>query len=228
MKILVVDDDPNIIDLVSTRLKKDNFIIDVAEDGDEAFEKAKSKQYEAIILDLMMPAKHGSDVIKGLRTLGIDTPILVISGQTLIQEKINTINIGADDYLVKTFLVDELAVRIKALIRRNARRTTNVLHCDNLRINLADMSVHRGLRPIYLSSKELGLLVILLQNKDKIVRREKLIESVWDKGIDTLSSNTLDVHIRLLRKKIAEPGEKKSLIKTFRLNGYMLSKNNKK
>jgi len=222
MKILIADDEQPIIDLLTTALEKENFTVDTALDGQEAFEKAKSKKYDVIILDIMMPEKSGFDVITSLRTLGIDTPILVISARSMVQDRIFAINVGADDYLVKDFSVEELSARIKSLIRRSAQRSSNVLYCDSLRLNLSDMSVHKGQKPLYLSRKEWNLLLVLLKNKGKVVRRQELVESIWDKKKDEVNSNTLDVHVRFLREKIDGPISQKSMIRTFRGVGYML------
>lgn len=228
MKILLADDDQRIVQLLLKALRKENFAVDTAMDGKSAFEKAKSKKYEVILLDIMMPGKSGFDVITSLRSLGIDTPILVISARSMVKDKIYAINSGADDYLVKTFSLEELIARIKSMMRRSAKRGTNVLHCDDLVLNLSDMTAHRGTRPIYLSKKEFGLLHLLLKKKNCIITRDELTKSIWEKSEEKLPSNTLDVHIRFLREKIGLPTDAESMIQTFRGQGYMLRSQMKK
>lgn len=222
MKILVVDDDVRILKMLTKFLTKHRFVVDTAEDGKKAFERVKKKKYEVILVDIMMPEKNGFDLIRSVRAMGIHTPILVISARTMVDEKVLAINLGADDYLTKSFSLDELLARIKSLIRRNANTGTNVMHCGSLVINLADMTVTRQKKPVYLSQKELAILLALMKRKGNIVTREELVQEVWGQNLEHVSSNTLEVHIRFLRQKIDLPGQKRSLIKTFRGRGYML------
>lgn len=221
MKLLLADDEQRVVEIISKALEKDKFIVDKAFDGKQAFEKARVKKYDAIILDVMMPEKSGFDVVTSLRALGINTPILMISARSMVEDRVYAINVGADDYLVKNFSLDELIARIKGLIRRSTQKSSNMLYCGNLRLNLSDMSVYKGQKPIYLSKKEMNLLVMLLRNKEKIVSRDDLIEAIWDKTSESIASNTLDVHIRFLREKLGGTGAK-SMIRTFRGQGYMI------
>ncbi len=227
MNVLVADDDKRIIKMLSKILVGEHFTVDTALDGKEAFEKAKTKKYELIVLDLMMPKKSGFDIIKALRVLKVSTPILVISARLLVEDRVYALNLGADDYLVKNFALKEFVARAKSLIRRSANKSTNILRCGDLVVNFSDMMVYRKQSPIYLSKKEFNILMVLLKKKNAIVTREELIQSVWGKDMDKVPSNTLDVHIRFLRKKISLPSDKKNLIRTFRGRGYMLTDSQK-
>lgn len=222
MKILIADDEPRIVKQVSALLQKQGFTVDVAMDGEETFQKAKKQHYEVILLDVEMPQKSGFDVIYSLRAIGVDTPIIMLSGRTTVKDKIFAINAGADDYMVKSFCPDELLARIKSVIRRTAKRGSNVLYCGPLCMNLTNMTVSRGQETLQLSKKEFALLLTLMKRKNQVVNREYLIETVWPMDEKVLSSNTLDVHIRFLREKIDLPKRTKSCIQTFRGRGYML------
>jgi len=223
MRVLVADDDPRIVRMISKVLKKENFTIDTAFDGQTAFDKAKTKKYDVIILDIMMPQKTGFDIIAGLRVLGIKTLIIVISARSMVEDRIHALNLGADDYLVKNFSLEELVVRIKSLLRRSINKSTNIVCCGDLVIDFSDMTVRRKQTHIYLSKKELDLLMALMKRSNTIISREDLIRAVWGSQGQRVSSNTLDVHIRFLRKKI-DPIGNPSYIQTLRGRGYMLRK----
>lgn len=224
MKVLLVDDDPRVLELLSVCLVRENFTVERAQNGEEALEKARNGVFDVIILDIMLPKQTGFEVISALRAIGNNTPILAISARSMIEDRVKGLNLGADDYLVKNFAVPEFIARVKSLMRRPTTpqsRRSNVLRCQDLVVNMSDMSVSRGGKEIYLSRKEMGILIELMRSKNKITGREHLIRKVWgDREIDVMS-NTIDVHIRMLRGKIDRKGSE-SLIKTLRGRGYIM------
>ena len=222
MKILVVDDQPKIVEVVATALRREHFAVDTAADGEEGLQKAQKNAYDAIVLDIMMPKKSGFEVISALRITNVQTPILVISSKVLVKERVHSLNLGADDYLIKNFSLEEMVARVKALIRRRHFLRSNVLKCRDVRINLSDLSVKKGEKEIHLSKKEFGILVELVKRKNTVVSRETLLESVWGEHDAEVLSNTVDVHIRTLRGKLREKSEKNPLIKTIRGYGYSI------
>ncbi|MDH3324699.1 MAG: response regulator transcription factor [Candidatus Peregrinibacteria bacterium] len=225
MKVLVVDDDNRVIEIITRSLKAENFVVDFALDRKNGFDKAKNNKYDVIVLDIMLGQdgkNSGFDIISGLRALGINTPILIVSSRTLIEDRILGLDLGADDYLIKNFSPAELVARVKALLRRRNVRRSNVLKCGKITINLSNLSVIRNDQQIKLSKKEFGILVELVRRKNTVVTREELIESTWGDSEKSVLSNTIDVHIRSLRGKIDKPFKKK-LIKTIRGYGYTVT-----
>ncbi len=222
MKILVVEDNASIQQMICMVLQKEQFVVDTADNGTTAFQKAKSQKYDVIILDLMLPEKSGFEVISALRSLKNNVPILVISARSEVDDRIRTLNLGADDYLVKDFALSELVARVKSLIRRSNGESKNIFFCGNLTLNLSDMVVRRAGITIQLTKKEFIILTELIRKKNKIVSTQELITAAWGEGDRDVLSNKLNVHVRALRQKVEEPFEKK-LIHTVRGFGYRLS-----
>jgi DNA-binding response OmpR family regulator len=204
--------------MIKKALEMERFSVECAFDGKETFRKAKSKKYDAILLDIMMPERTGFDVITSLRSMGNDTPILVISARTMVEDRVRAINLGADDFLVKSFSFPELVARIKSLVRRCAQKSSNVFHCGDLVVNLSDMTVKRQQKVVELSKKELDVLLTLIKNKDALVSREDLMRVVWGKERSEILSNTVEVHMQSLRRKLGNP----SVIQTVHGRGYVL------
>lgn len=223
IKVLVVDDDVKVVKVITRFLCQQRlFEVDTAVTGDEALTMARSGVYEIILLDIMLPTRSGFDVISGLRALGVHSLILVLSARNMIRDKVYALSLGADDYMVKTIDLKELLARIQTLLRRRFQSVTNFLSCQNLVLNLENMSVKRRQKRLDLSNKELDILRVLLQNKNKIVSRNEVVLQVWGKGECDLDSNTLDVHLKKLRKKVHLPEEKNSIIETVRGRGYII------
>ena len=224
MKVLIADDDATMVEMCSKTLARSKFTVDVAMDFESTFQKARTKKYDVIILDLMFAderKKTGFDIIAGLRAMDIETPILTISARSMVQDRIKSLDLGADDYLVKTFSLNELVARTKALMRRRTSRRSNILRCSGLTIDFSKLEVMRENTSIKLSKKEFGILTELVKNKNTVVTRDDLFEKVWgERDIDVLS-NTMDVHIRSLRSKIDKPFPGKNLIQTIRGYGYL-------
>jgi DNA-binding response OmpR family regulator len=224
VKTLLIDDDPRVITLLSKALYRENCTVDTASDGESAFEKAKSNVYDVIVLDLMLPKKNGEEFISSLRALGNNVPILVISAKPLVEDRVNVLNLGADDYLVKNFSLSEFVARVKVLMRRRINRRSNIFRCRDLTVNFSDLSVARRGQSIDLSRKEFGILSELIKHKNEVVTREKIIDSVWGEHDVEIFSNTVDVHIRSLRQKIDNgfDDDEGSLIETKRGYGYIM------
>ncbi len=223
MKVLLVEDENNLLELATQSLEKAGFTVDTATDGQTAFDKAQSISYDLILLDIKLPQKNGFDVIAQMRALGNNTPILVVSNCADVADRVHGLNLGADDYLVKNGAMEELVARCFAVVRRQHHSRRNILKCKDIVINFDDMSVYRGGKLVQLSKKELGILIELVRNKNRIVSRRDIVEKVWGDRDMPVTSNTIDVHIRTLRNKIDRPfGPTKPVIHTIRGFGYTM------
>ena len=181
--------------------------------------------YDLILLDIMMPVKNGYEVLKEIRKNGNKTPVLFLTAKDAVEDKVNGLNLGADDYIVKPFHFEELMARIRAVIRRNYGETTNILKIADLTLNTASHSVQRGGKDIELSAKEFAILEYMMQNKGIVLTREKLEEHIWNYDYQG-ASNMIDVYIRYIRLKVDKDFETK-LIHTVRGVGYVLKEKEK-
>ncbi len=223
MKVLLVEDHAQTCALITQFLERHQYTVDKASDGDEAFQKAKTHTYDILILDMMLPSKSGFDIIKELRALNIQNPILGISALQLAEDRIKALEAGADDFLVKNFALPELLTRIKCLCRRRVQNSTSLLQCSDLSVNFEDRTVHRDGKSLYLAKKEFELLAELLRHKNKVLSHEHLWNNIWkDTPVSSSLTNTISVHLRFLRAKIDDPFPKR-LIHTIRGHGYMIS-----
>jgi DNA-binding response OmpR family regulator len=219
MKILVVEDNESMLDLIETTLCQENFIIDRAEDGEIALEKVKQNKYDLIILDIVLPKKDGFSIIASLRALGKKTPVLAISSNNLVDTRIKAINLGADDFLVKDFSLDELTARVKCLLRRKSGTQNNIIRCREVAINMTNMMVFCNQQEVSLTKKEFQILILLIRNKNTLVSRKEIQECIWE-GQDSMTlANTITVHVRSLRCKLGECGE---MIETVHGYGYIV------
>jgi DNA-binding response OmpR family regulator len=221
MRILVVDDDPDIRGYLKSNLEAECFLVDTAKDGEEATFLGRNKNYDVIVLDNHMPLKSGISVCRELRQFGNTSPILMLSVEADSARKADLLDIGADDYLTKPFLYKELSSRIRALLRRPHKSIPAVLEFDDLTIDTFNQTARRGKRRIYLTRKEFSIMEYLLRNQGNIVSRTKLLEHVWNDEVDSFS-NTLEAHILNIRKKI-DRSPKRKLIHTFPGRGYQIS-----
>jgi DNA-binding response OmpR family regulator len=221
MRILIVEDDNRIAQNIKLFLKNSSYSVDIANTGKEGTSKAKVEEYDLIILDWMLGDTTGPDVCKELRASEIKTPILFLTAKSQLEDKIDAFEIGADDYLTKPFHAEELLVRVKALIRRSYTETSSpIVKLGDLEIDTNSAVVTRDGQLIELSPKLFSILEYLALNHDKIVSRTEILEHVWDENANYFN-NTVDVHIRYLRKKIDDPFPTQ-LIKTVKGKGYML------
>ncbi len=220
MRILVVEDERTLANLIKEGLEEENFSVDVAYDGEEGLFLAENEPYDAIILDIMLPKVDGIEILKRVRAKGIKTPVLMLTAKSSIEDKVLGLDSGADDYLTKPFSFEELLARLRAILRRAFGETDNVVRVADLELNLNTHEVKRGGVKIELSSKEYALLEYLVLNKNKLLTRSQISEHIYDYEYD-FDSNVIDVMIARLRKKI-DKGFDRKLIHTVRGSGYMI------
>ncbi len=221
MRILLVEDEYALARTIKTGLEDEKFAVDIFSNGIDAYEQARTEEYDVIILDRMIQGMDGITVCKKLREQKIFTPILMLTARSNPDDKIEGLNSGADDYVAKPFSFGELLARIRSLIRRATTKET-ILQIDSLIVNPTTHVVTRSEKEIILTAKEYALLEFFMRHPNQIVTREQIINHVWDYSYDSMS-NTLDVLIKRLRSKIdkAFPQEK-SLLKTIRGMGYKI------
>lgn len=220
MRILVVEDEKDLNRLISKRLTKEGYAVDSCYDGEDALHYIEMGEFDAIILDIMLPKLSGFEVLNRMRAEKNQTPVLFLTARDSIDDRVKGLDLGADDYLVKPFAFDELLARIRVMMRKQAGETTNLFSVGDLVINIASRRVWRNCNEISVSAKEFELLEYLMRNKGIVLSREKIENHIWN--FDYCGgSNVVDVYIRYLRKKIDDPYEKK-LIHTIRGVGYVL------
>ena len=220
MRILVAEDEKDMNRLISKRLKAENYSVDSCYNGKEVFEYLACAEYDGIILDIMMPIMDGLQVLRKLRDSGNSIPVLLLTARDSIQDRVNGLDAGADDYLVKPFAFEELLARIRVMLRKPVVLKSNICKVADLEVHLDTHKVYRQGKEIVLSSKEFSVLRYMVQNVGIVLSREKLEQHIWNYDY-TGGSNVIDVYIRYLRKKIDEGFEKK-LIHTVRGAGYVL------
>lgn len=225
MKILVIEDEPRIAKYIKKGLELKSHIVDVAHDGGEGYDLASVEKYDVIILDRMLPQLNGMEICRKLRNEKNPTPILMLTAKTQVEDRVEGLEAGADDYLTKPFAFAELLARLNALSRRPPQTTSNILQAGNLILNNTTNQVIRNGKSINLSKKEYALLEFLLRHQGQTLTKEQLLEQVWAYDSDVLP-NTVQVYIGYLRTKIdrAFPKEQK-LIHTIRGFGYRLNGN---
>jgi len=218
----VVEDEPKIARAIKKGLEQETFAVDVCMDGDEALRYALDEPYDAIVLDRMLPNMDGVTVCKELRAAGKQTPILLLTAKDTVSDRVDGLNAGADDYLIKPFAFEELLARVRTLLRRPTIVVSPVLECDNLSLNTQTFEVARGGKAIQLTQREFALLEYLLRTNGAIVTKDTIIAHVWDYDADVLP-NTVEVYMGYLRSKIDKPFKKSPpLIHTVRGFGYRL------
>ena len=223
MRLLLVEDEERLSNNIKKGLVEQGFAVDQAFDGEEGQFLAESEEYDAMILDIMLPKKDGVSVCKELRSKDIKTPVLMLTAKSLIEDKVTGLDSGADDYLTKPFSFDELKSRIYALIRRSNNQVKTEIVIADLKVDPKKHEVTRGGKVIKLTPKEFAVLEFLLTHKDEIVTRTQILEHVWDYNYDGMS-NIVDVFITTLRRKV-DKGHTKQLIHTLHGVGYKISEN---
>lgn len=221
MRILLIEDDREIADLLKRGLTEQHYSVDLAYDGEEGEYLGLVNDYDLVILDLMLPKKDGRTVCNDLRQKGNQTPILMLTARDTIDDKIQGLDVGADDYMTKPFHFGELLARVRALIRRQSDQKATELRAADLVLDTARRSVSRGGVPIKLTAKEFALLEYFVLNKDRVLTREMISEHVWDMNFDP-QSNVIDSFVRFLRQKV-DKGFPRQLIHTIRGVGYKLT-----
>lgn len=223
MSILIVEDDERVSDFLERGLKAEGYAVHVARDGEAGLEAALASEFELIVLDLMLPKMHGHEVCQELRARANFTPVLMLTAMDSLEDKVEGLRLGADDYLTKPFAFDELVARADALIRRgqNFNIKPSTLAVGDLTFNRESLGVKRNGRPVDLTSKELAILELLMSTPGKVFSRERILSKVWGVSVDPLT-NVVDVYIGKLRKKI-DGDDETPLIKTVRGRGYRMA-----
>ena len=220
MRILLVEDDRRSREFLAKGLAEEGYIVDVAADGEDGLHKALDREYDLVILDVMMPKRDGWSVLSALRVKGKTMPVLFLTARDTVSDRVKGLELGADDYLVKPFAWAEFTARIKTLLRRGPSRQAEVLQVGDLEIDLPKMKARRGGRVIDLTAKEFQLLSLLARRSGDVLSRTTLAEQVWDMNFTT-DSNAVDVAMGRLRRKVDEPFPRK-LLHTVRGLGYVM------
>jgi DNA-binding response OmpR family regulator len=220
MRILLVEDNKRLSDTLRLSLADDGYAVDVAYDGQEGQELAELTAYSLIILDVMLPIRDGLAVCRSLRNKHINTPILMLTARDALDDRVEGLDSGADDYLVKPFELEELRARLRSLLRRESDDRSGTLRIADLLLDPATHFVERAGQSIDLTSREYNLLEYLMRNPNRLITRQMAEDQLWSYD-STIASNVIDVYIRRLRRKIDEPFEPK-LIETVRGSGYRL------
>ncbi len=218
MRVLVVEDEARLATLLRKGLVEEGHAIDLAGDGEEALDWVGVGEFDAVVLDVMLPGIDGFEVCRRLRRQGIKTPILLLTARDAVADRVAGLDAGADDYLVKPFAFAELAARLRALSRRPAETVETVLRAGDVRLDPAARRVWRGEEEVVLPNKEFRILEYLMRHPGRVLTRTMIAEHVWDYDFPNVT-NVIDVHVRQLRRKLGDPypGE---LIQTVRGAGY--------
>jgi DNA-binding response OmpR family regulator len=219
MRFLVVEDEEKVARFVRRALEEESYAVDVVGDGEAAIDQIEVVPYDLIILDLTLPKKGGLEVLQWLRQKGLKVPVLILTARTGIGDRVKGLDLGADDYLVKPFAIEEFLARVRALLRRGGV-TAPLLQADDLTLDPVTHEVWRAGQKIDLTTKEYALLEYFLRNPNRVLTRSMISEHVWDIHFDTFT-NVIDVYVNYLRNKV-DRGFKRPLIQTVRGVGYVL------
>ena len=220
MRLLVAEDERDLNEIILQKLKSEGYSVDACYDGAEAMDILSYTEYDAVLLDIMMPKADGYQVLEALRASGKETPVLFLTARDAIEARVRGLDSGACDYLVKPFSLEELAARVRAALRISHGKSTNLLTIDDLTVDCGSHRVTRGGKLIELSAKEYALLEYLMLNQGIVLSREKIENHIWNFDYEG-GTNVVDVYISYLRKKI-DGGHEKRLIHTVRGRGYVL------
>ena len=221
MRLLFAEDEPDLNKIVSAKLKDEGYSVDSCLDGDEALYYLQSADYDAAILDIMMPKKSGIEVLEAIRADGNNVPVLFLTARDSVRDKVQGLDAGADDYIIKPFSFDELMARIRVLTRSKEVQKGSIITVGDLEMDVAGHTLKRGGKNIELSAKEFSLLEYMMRNKDIVLKRERIEDHIWNFDYEG-GTNVVDVHISHLRRKI-DDGYDKKYIRTVRGVGYTLS-----
>ncbi len=217
MKILFVEDDPKLAALAIKGLSARDFVVDHVDNGDDAYTLATTRSYDAIVLDIMLPGRDGLSILRQLRAQNLSVPVVLLTARSALNERLDGLNLGADDYLTKPFYVDELIARLHAVIRRTNGVGLNILENGDLSVNLVTREVQVGALAIVLTAREFALLTYLLRSPGQTFTRAQICEHVWNYHFDP-GTNLVDVYVQHVRKKLGDIGPE--IIETVRGVGY--------
>ncbi|HZF01539.1 MAG TPA: response regulator transcription factor [Methylomirabilota bacterium] len=215
MRILIVEDEPDLLRSLAQALREEGYAVDAAADGEEGSYKAENSDYDAIVLDVMLPKMDGWEILSRLRKTK-KTPVLMLTARDQTRDRVRGLDTGADDYLVKPFDLSELFARLRAIIRRSANKTTNVIEIGDVKIDTAARTVLLKDKPVELTAREYALVEFMALHRGEVVTRTQLYEHLFDENDETLS-NLLDVHVSNVRKKLGA-----EFIATRRGHGYCI------
>ena len=218
-KILMVEDETSISDFIKGELEYEGYSVCIKEDGREGLEEALKNEYDLIILDIMLPSMNGFEICRRIKKVKI-TPIIMLSARDSVMDKVNGLQIGADDYIPKPFAIEELLARIEVVFRRQDNTNNSIVKFKDIVIDRRSRVVKKNNNEINLTNKEYELLMILIDNKDKVVTREGLLDQIWGYGYEP-ETNVTDVYIRYLRSKL-DNKNKEEYIQTVRSVGYIM------
>ncbi|MDZ4858410.1 MAG: response regulator transcription factor [Candidatus Hydrogenedentes bacterium] len=221
MKVLVVEDEQRILQFVRKGLDEAGFTVEICDNGDDALDRASTHTYDVVVLDIMLPGRDGLSVLRQLREKKNAVPVILLTARSALDERVEGLNLGADDYLTKPFYVEELIARLHALGRRSSGQTLTILQSEGLAVNLVTREVTRNEKDVRLTAREFELLEYLMRAPGRVYTRTQILEHVWGYDFDP-NTNLVDVHIQRLRKKLDAPGD--SLIETIRGVGYRFRK----
>lgn len=225
MKILLVEDEQKIADFICEGMRTKNFIVTHCADGNQGYEVASKNTFDIIILDIMLPGRDGLDILRSLRQMGNDTPIILLTARNELGDRIQGLEMGADDYLAKPFYVEELNARIQALLRRHAGTQQHMVEVGSLQLDCINRSINCQGQSIELTSREFSLLEYLMRSPNKVLTRGQLLEHVWGYDFDPCT-NVVDVCIKRIRRKLTSlesAGKMVGAIESVRGTGYRLS-----
>lgn len=222
MRVLVVEDQERILSFVEKGLKAQGFVVDATRDGDEGYALATTEPYDALVLDIMVPGRDGLSILKNLRKKGSSVPVLLLTARSELDERLEGLNLGADDYMTKPFYIEELIARLHTIVRRSAGEATHLLRVEDLHLDLVNRTVKRAQEEIHLSMREFSLLEYLMKSPGRVLSRMQICEHVWNYSFDP-DTNLVDVYIQRLRKKVDREFATK-LIETVRGVGYRIGK----
>jgi DNA-binding response OmpR family regulator len=222
MRVLVVEDQERIASFIEKGLKEQGFVVDMTRDGDDGYALATTEPYDAIVLDIMLPGRDGLSILKNLRKKGNNVPVLLLTARSELDERLEGLNLGADDYMTKPFYIEELIARLHTIVRRSSGEATHLLKVEDLFMDLVNRVVKRGEEEIQLSMREFSLLEYLMKSPGRVVSRMQICEHVWNYSFDP-DTNLVDVYIQRIRKKVDREFPTK-LIETVRGVGYRIGK----
>lgn len=221
MNILVVEDEKSLAGFIKKGLEEQGFVVDVCLDGDSGYAHATERPYDAIVLDIMLPGRDGLSILSNLRQQRMPVPVILLTARSALGERIEGLNLGADDYLTKPFYVEELVARLHAVLRRNTERTT-IMEEDGLTLNLITREVQVHGQPVDLTQREFNLLEYMMRSPGRVYTRTQILEHVWGYNFDP-ETNLVDVHIRRLRAKL-DAKDRERYVETVRGVGYKFRK----
>ena len=220
MRILVIEDERKVASFIKRGLEEERYIVETAADGEAGLNLALNNVFDAIVLDVMLPKLDGYTVLRTIRQEGLAVPVIMLTARSTTEDRVQGLDLGADDYLPKPFHFEELAARLRSILRRSSTEKSTKLTCSDLTLDLVSHYAYRGEKEIELTTKEYALLEYMMRNKDRILSRSMIMQHVWKHDFDP-ESNIIDVYIKRVRQKIERPGQSQ-LIHSIRGVGYRM------